>query len=123
MRSAIAAVQDDKDFGIASPRITNAKSLAEELMKKVIESEENIDKFDVFTTKLMKVLRNACKDDKRLKLHSTKWKKMWSAFHKARVDVLPVLWAELMKNLGVKNDDTGKNTVATCQLCTLTACN
>ena len=63
-------------------------------MKKVIESEENIDKFDIFTIKLMKVLRNACKDDKRLKLHSTKQKKMWSAFHK---DVLPVLWAELMK--------------------------
>ena len=27
--------------------------------------------------------------------------------------MLPALWAELMENLGVKNDDTGKNTVAT----------
>ena len=37
MRSTIAAVQDDKDFGIASPRITNPKSLVEELIKKVVE--------------------------------------------------------------------------------------
>ena len=44
VRSAITAVQDDhKDFSIASPKITNAKSLADELIKKVVESEENID--------------------------------------------------------------------------------
>ena len=115
----IAAIQDDKDFSIASPRIANAKSLAEELLKKAVESEENMDKFDTFAIKLLEVIRNACKEDKRLKQHSTKRKKIWSAFHKTRMDVLPALWAKLMNNIGLKNNDTGE---IDSYLCTLSPC-
>ena len=78
MRSAIAAVQDDKDFGIASPK---TKSLAEELMKKVVENEENIDKFDVLQ------LYNKTDEGAKECLQATQYETK---------DVLPALWAELM---------------------------
>ena len=50
-----------------------------------MESEEKMDKFDSFAKDLVKGLEAACKEDKRLKLHSSQRKKMWSAFHKARM--------------------------------------
>ncbi len=108
VRSAIAAVLEDKDFRVESHRILNAKVLAEELLHKAVESEEKMDKFDSFASELMKRLEAACKEDKRLKLHSTKRKKMWSAFHKARIDTLSTLWNSMISHLGVKNDDTGR---------------
>lgn len=52
MRSAIAAVLEDKDFTIESDRIANAKSLAQELLDKAVESEEKMEKFDAFASKL-----------------------------------------------------------------------
>ena len=89
MRSSIAAVLED--FSVKSSRILNAKSIAGELLSKVLESEEKMDKFDSFAKELVKELEAACKEDSRLKLHSTRRKKMWSAFHKAGIETLPSL--------------------------------
>ena len=118
MRSAIAATLEDKDFVTESQRIFNAKSLARELLSKVVESEEKMDKFDNFAKGLIKGLEAACKEDKRLKLYSSQWKKMWSAFHKARIVTFLSLWTLLMTDLGVKNDDTG-NRLVVCNYKTL----
>jgi aspartate-semialdehyde dehydrogenase len=52
VRSAIAAVLEDKDFSIESLRILNAKSLAGELISKAVESEEKMEKFDSFASEL-----------------------------------------------------------------------
>lgn len=54
------------------------------------------------------MLKAACKEDKRLKLYSTKRKKLWSTFHKARTDTIPALWSSVMSYIRVKNDDTGR---------------
>ena len=95
MRSAIAATLEDKDFVIESQRILNAKSLARELLSKAVKSEKKMDKFDSFAKDLIKGLEAACKEDKRLKLHSSQRNKMWSAFHKARIVTFPSLWTLL----------------------------
>ncbi len=104
VRSIIASILEDKDFSIKSHRILNAKSLARELLEKAVESEEKMDKFDSFAIELIEA---ACKENERLKLHSTKRKKMWSDFHKARIYTLPPLWSSLMTRLRLNNDDTG----------------
>ena len=106
MRSAISEALEDDCFRIEAPRIFNAKSLARELLAKAVESDENMEKFDSFSEKLLVVIRATSKDDKRWKMKSTKRKKMWSSFHKARMDTLPSLWTSLMSSFGVKNDDT-----------------
>ena len=108
VRSAIAAALEDKDFAIESARIANAKSLAQELLYKAVKCERSIQKFDTFANRLMKVLNAACKEDRRLKLHSTKRRKAWTTFHKARVNTIPPLWGLMMREIGVKNDDTSK---------------
>lgn len=105
MKSAIAAAIKHQDFSIESPRIVNAKYLAEELLKKAVE---NAEKFDVFAEKLLKLLQSTSVKDGRMK-HSTRRNNMWSAFHKLRISKLSSLWCSLMKDIGLHNDDTGKN--------------
>ena len=64
VRSTIAEVLENKDLTIQSPRIANAKFLAQDLLEKAVECERNMDKFDMFASKLMNILQAACKEDK-----------------------------------------------------------
>ena len=61
---------EDECFSI--PRILNAKALARELLNKAVESQNMIAVFDQFAEKIVMVIRVGSKEDKRLKLHSTK---------------------------------------------------
>lgn len=106
VKGAIADVLEHPDFDIESPRVLNAKSLARRLLEKTVESEVMVATFDAFAEKLLGVMQTAYIKDKRFK-YSTKRERMWSAFHSLRGNELRSLWGSLMRDVGLKNDDTG----------------
>ena len=110
VKGVIVAVEKHKDFVIDTPRIVNAKRLAEELLQKVVDPENvHSSRFDVFAGQLLKSVKSTSVKDGRMK-HSTRRRKMWSAFYQLQVGELSSLcmWEALLQDVGLKNDDTGK---------------
>ena len=108
VKGVIVAVVKHKDFVIDTPRIVNAKRLAEELLQKVVDPENvHRSRFDVFAGQLLKSVKSTSVKDGRMK-HSTRRRKMWSAFYQLQVSELSSLWEALLQDIGLKNDDTGK---------------
>ena len=108
VKGVIVAVEKHKDFVIDTPRIVNAKRLAEELLQKVVDPENvHSSRFDVFAGQLLKSVKSTSVKDGRMK-HSTRRRKMWSAFYQLQVGELSSLWEALLQDIGLKNNDTGK---------------
>ena len=108
VKGVIVAVEKHKDFAIDTPRIVNAKRLAEELLQKVVDPENvHSSRFDVFAGQLLKSVKSTSVKDGRMK-HSTRRRMMWSAFYQLQVGELSSLWEALLQDVGLKNDDTGK---------------
>ena len=49
VQSIIAAVLDDPEFTISSPRADNTKQLAKKLLKEIVDDDDKMDKFDGFS--------------------------------------------------------------------------
>lgn len=68
---------------------------------------QNEERFDVFAAQLLHSVKSTSVKDGRMK-HSTRRRKMWSAFYQLQVGELSSLWEAFLRDVGVKNDDTGK---------------
>ena len=77
VKTVLAEALKCEDFALERPRIVNAKSLATELLHRIESSDEIKAKFN---KRLMELLETTYTSDRRLK-HSTKRKRMWTAYH------------------------------------------
>ena len=112
VKTVLAGALKCEDFALERPRIVNAKSLATELLHRIESSDEIKAKFDVFSKRLMELLETTYTSDRRLK-HSTKRKRMWTAYHLLKGKQLPPLWSSFIhQDAGLQNDDIGESQLA-----------
>ena len=112
VKTVLARALKCEDFALERPRIVNAKSLATELLHRIESSDEIKAKFDVFSKRLMELLETTYTSDRRLK-HSTKRKRMWTAYHLLKGKQLPPLWSSFIhQDAGLQNDDIGESQLA-----------
>ena len=106
VRAHIAAVLEDEEFSLGTPRMKLALSTAMELLKLCASSEQAIDQFDTFAATLIKKIQPAGE----LK-NSRKRRKLWSNYHSLRCGELGILWDKLYTDLGM-----GQECAADCLL-------
>lgn len=63
-----------------------------------------MDKFDSFASKLLKVIENACREDKCRSYAQQRKKEDVVSVHQARIDALPTLWDKFMNAIGLNSE-------------------
>ena len=100
VRSAISSVLDDSVFSINSENAKATKTLATSLLDAVIGDDWRMDRFDAFSSTLLKKIQAASSValDKR-KSYSCSRERAWATFHSLRVGELPGLWSSLFDDM------------------------
>ena len=101
VKNAIAASTNDSEFTVPSPRAEAAKELAAKILDVTATA-----RFVTFSSDLLGKLSAVCTSVNKLKLHSSKRKKLWKDFHYLCESELPVLWTKLLLDVGIVLEDT-----------------
>ena len=80
VRCALSEVVDDEKLQLNTPRITLLQRIGRDILHK-ITNEDNVARFDSFSSDLTAALRSSFDCAKRRRSFSTKKPKIWSAFH------------------------------------------
>ena len=112
VKTVLAGALKCEDFALQRPRIINAKSLATRVAAYKIKSDEIKPSLIVFSKRLMELLETTYTSGRRLK-HSTKRKRMWTAYRLLKGKQLPPLWSSFIhKDAGLQNDNIGESQLA-----------
>ena len=100
VRCALSEVVHDEKFQLNTPRITLLQCVGRDILDKITH-EDNVARFDSFSTNLTAALRSNFDCAKRCRSFSTKKTKIWSAFHQVRQVKLPSIWKEFLESIHV----------------------
>ena len=98
VRAAIAAILEDRDFVLNTPRMITAKETAKKLIEASTADDHSQDTFVKFALSLDHKLDALATPSSSKKL-STQRKQLWSRFHAFRVSDLRKLWKKLYTSL------------------------
>ena len=98
VRAAIAAILEDRDFVLNTPRMITAKETAKKLIEASTADDHRQDTFVKFALSLDHKLDALATPSSSKKL-STQRKQLWSRFHASRVSDLRKLWKKLYTSL------------------------
>ena len=103
MHRLLSSVLQEPLFQLGTKSSEEAKVLVQGILSK-ISTEENHEKFAVFSKALIGSLKQACVVPVTVKCHSTKRERFWAAFHNKQ---LPGVWSSLIRNLGCEEVGSG----------------
>ncbi len=105
VRAAVAALLEDEDFLLETPRMKVARESAKELLHKSEGGPDTLlllECFQEFSTKLYEKLEQLATSSTNSKRISTQKEQLWRSFHSSRVSDLRRLWKDLFNSMRIE---------------------